>query len=73
MDTEALHILFQQVIQSSEHYGNVVAVFGENSKQAKKALAAYNSSFTTWSRESHWEEFCSLEGPWQPECRIYDC
>jgi hypothetical protein len=73
MDGEALHVLFQKVVESSDSYGKAIHLFGRDSMQAKKAFTTYNDHFATWKRERHWEEFCSAEGFWQPECRVYDC
>lgn len=73
MEEKSLHHLFQRVISSADHYSNVLIVFGEDSSQAKQAKARYNKCFDAWKREHHWERFCSFEGAWQPECRVYDC
>ena len=73
MDTEVIHGLFQRVLAKADHYRDVLQVFGEDSAQAKRAGAVYKASFDEWKREHYWEKFCSTEGPWQPECRVYDC
>ncbi|MBQ45544.1 MAG: hypothetical protein CMK37_07790 [Porticoccaceae bacterium] len=73
MNSEGLHVLFQQVVESNKNYGKAMELFGENSMQAQKARDLYNERFAAWRREHYWETFCSTEGPWQPECRSYDC
>tara|TARA_R100001509_G_C4721021_1_gene166564 strand:- start:134 stop:355 length:222 start_codon:yes stop_codon:yes gene_type:complete len=73
MTSEALHVLFQKVVESSDNYGKAIQLFGQDSMQAQKAFAIYNDCFAIWKREKYWDQFCSTEGPWQPECRSYDC
>ena len=73
MDEELLHRLFRRLIKSADYYSDVLVVFGEDSSQARQARDRYNECFDAWKRENHWERFCSIEGPWQPECRVYDC
>ena len=73
MDEELLHRLFRRLIKSADYYSDVLVVFGEDSSQARQARGRYNECFDAWKRENHWERFCSTEGPWQPECRVYDC
>lgn len=73
MDEELLHRLFRRLIKSADYYSDVLVVFGEDSSQERQARDRYNDCFDAWKREHHWERFCSTEGPWQPECRVYDC
>lgn len=65
------HAAFQEVIRRSDHYKDVVAVFGMKSSQAKKALKAYLMQYEQWQREHHWDQQCAIE-PSMLECRLYD-
>lgn len=73
MDKDYLHSLVRKLIDASENLTDMVSVFGENSLQAQQADEIYMAASAKYMRESYWERFCDAEGPWQPECRMYDC
>jgi len=73
MDKEHLHTLVKNLIAASKRLTEAARKFGENSLQAQEADAIYMAASAQFQRESYWERFCDKEGPWQPECRVYDC
>lgn len=73
MDQEHLHCLVKELIDASEVLTDMVSVFGEDSDQARQADERYVSAAATYHREHYWEKYCSTEGPWETECRMYDC
>ena len=73
MDKEHLHSLVKNLIAASKDLTEAARKFGENSLQTQEADAIYMAASAKFQRESYWERFCEIEGPWQPECRMYDC
>jgi hypothetical protein len=73
MDKDHLQRLIRKLIEASENLTDMVMIFGENSLQAQEADAIYMAASAQFQRENYWERFCDKEGPWQPECRMYDC
>ena len=73
MENEHLHSLIKDLIAASECVSEAARKFGETSLQAQEADAVYMAASAKFRKENHWERFCNSEGPWQPECRMYDC
>ena len=73
MDNQLLQALFQKVVFSADRYTDTLSVFGVDAPQSRRAYDRYVACFDLWKRERHWEKFCAMEGPWAPECRMYEC
>lgn len=73
MDKEHLHSLVKNLIAASKNLTEAARTTGETSLQTQEADAVFMAASAEFQRESYWERFCDTEGPWQPECRVYDC
>ena len=73
MDNDHLHGLLKDLIAASKTLTEAAAKFGENSLRTQEADNAYMAANAAFQKENYWHKYCEAEGPWQPECRMYDC